>query len=163
MAPRPMKLGASRTVTPADWNRLLDWLGITDIDGSPWDATFVPQFDQGVTTNIAKTTTRSEWRYDGDHVLYEFEFAFTAGGTAGSALTMTVPVPILAASSSGANGAVTIRDASVPVFQAAVAEWNTSTTVGFVADGGTSFWGVGPATAIAAGDRVRGHLHYRWV
>ena len=47
---------------------------------SPWTTTFIPQVDQGATTNITKTITKSQWHYDGSMIEFEFFLICKKGG-----------------------------------------------------------------------------------
>lgn len=135
-------------------------------DGTAWRGewtAFTSQIDQGASSNIAKTTVYGQYRYDGPMIDYHWQYDLTAGGTAGSALTVTLPVatveptgPIL--------GAGLVYDTSSNLFYQVSWAQNTTTTVKANPDGvGAAGWGAVPNLALGTGDSLRGNLRYRWV
>ena len=128
-----------------------------------WTTTFVPQVDQGATTNIAKTITKSQWRYDGSMIEYEFFVIMTGAGTAGSAVTVTLPVVVFA-TPNGTMGTGVIFDNSTTQRYVCTVETNAVSTVVFGVDqsGSGAGWGQIPAIALAANDQARGLVRYRW-
>jgi hypothetical protein len=127
-----------------------------------WVTSFVPTVAQGVTTNIAKTTTKSQWRYDGPMVEWEFVLNITAAGTAASVVTLTLPVTALSSTNASAGSAMIIR--SGPLRYHCILESTSTTTIAFGSDSaGTAQWGSSPSIALANGDSLRGTARYRWI
>lgn len=130
-----------------------------------WVTSFVPQIDQGVTTNIAKTTTLSEYRYDGPMIDFTWNLAATGAGTAASNLTITLPVSCVSATAGRTIGSAQVFDASTSLRYISVAELSSATQISFPTDqvAGGGAWGTNPVIALAAGDITRGSVRYRWV
>jgi hypothetical protein len=124
--------------------------------------TFTTTVVQGVTTNIAKTSTISSWRYDGPMIDWAFTLNITGAGTAGSDVFLTLPIAALVPDFE-TIGMCSIYDSSAGTRYVCVAETQTSTLIGFPHDtSGASYWGVGPSIALANGDSIRGSVRYRW-
>jgi hypothetical protein len=120
---------------------------------------YTPTVAQGATPNIAKTVVRSRWCYTGfKTVTWTFDLALTASGTAGSKVTLTLPVT--AASANGVVGAGLILDTGAAAYGGS---WRgaSTTTVQFESDA-TGFlgWGNTPSIALASGDNLNGSITY---
>lgn len=121
---------------------------------------YTPQIDQGVTTNIAKTVNEARYLVLGRVCEVWFTLSLAAAGTAGSAVTVSLPQTISGhATSPGAVlGSGFVYDASVQ-FYTGPWRYNTSTTVTFTPQAG-SFFGVSPNVALASTDVLSGWLRY---
>lgn len=125
-------------------------------------STFVPIISQGATTNIAKTVTKSQWHYDGDMIEWEGEFAMTAAGTAGSPVTVTLPVNALIAVN-GCMGSAMVFDAAPAGTYVCIPATSAVGIMSFLPDAQAgNFWGVNPSLALASGDGIRFMVRYRW-
>lgn len=139
-----------------------DRVVVGNLNPKDWVTSFVPQIDQGATTNIAKTVTKCQWRYDGSMVEFEFFLALTGAGTAGSAVTITLPVTALS-TTNGAMGSAFVYDSSTATYYLAAASTASTTQINFLNDGPNGLWGIFPNLALANGDQIRGLIRYRWV
>lgn len=120
---------------------------------------YVPTIAQGATPNIAKTVNYSEFVQAGKFVTWVFTLSLTGAGTAGSIVTVTLP--ITAAHASGLNGKGAIFDASAALRYMGIWESASTTLVQLGHDGsGVSAWGAAPNIALAAGDVLRGEITY---
>ena len=127
------------------------------VDNGAW-ITYTPQVDQGVSTNIAKTVNYARYRRDGSRLVVEFDLSITAAGTAGSAITVTVPIDF-ASTAGGAKGVGQIYDASAVNRYVCCVERNGTSKVGFAADGAYNGQvGATPSFALANGDVVRASI-----
>lgn len=79
-------------------------IGTGDLNWHPW----TPQVDQGATTNIAKTISYSKYFKLGTLVIGEVNVAFTAAGTAGSAIAVSLPATSAAAFALSVGGGIYI-------------------------------------------------------
>lgn len=124
--------------------------------------TSVPTLAQGASTNIAKTSTVSEYCVVNGVCEWWFKIDPTAAGTSGSAITLSLPVAAVAAGSRIA-GAGMYFDASGPTEYGVVYSLETTGAVSMIpASGGSNnFLGAVPAFAVASSDSMRGHLRYR--
>lgn len=142
--------------------RQYQWDGIGWIIMSePPIATFVPQVDQGASTNIAKTINLHQYhRLNGFCEVY-FWLTLTAGGTAGS--IVTVSQPIGSANSSLSVGSGLVYDANTTIRYVVQVELATGAVIGFGADQdvGAGLWGQDPNLALASGDQIRASYKYR--
>lgn len=122
--------------------------------------TYTPQIDQGASTNIAKTVNYSRYTRHGRMVTWAFQLSLTASGSAGSNVTITLPVT--AASSSGVSGSVTIYDLSTTTRYSGQANGaSAGTTCNFIGDwSSNNAWGNTPNLALASGDIIRGQISY---
>ena len=119
-----------------------------------------PTVSQGASSNIAKTVTYSKYGRWGRMIIWSFSLAPSASGTAGSAVTLTLPVTASAASAVAGGGSVV--DASVNLNYAGAWVGATTTTVTFLADAGQAgvSWGLSPNVALASGDLLIGSITY---
>ena len=123
--------------------------------------TYTPQIDQGVTTNIAKTVTEARYVQTGRIVDVWFQLALTAAGTAGSAVSVTLPVTASGHSTNVPVGEGLIFDTSTSTRYQGVWELASSTTLIFgYSQASASAWGAVPSIALASGDSLRGHVRY---
>ena len=123
---------------------------------------FTPTLDQGVSTNIAKTTTYAKYIQVGKLVICQISLAITGAGTSGSWITATLPVT--AVGSGLVVGVGRYVDASGS-FYTATAYTTTSTKVALITDATTtttSFKAIGedPAIAVANGDAFQAFVLY---
>jgi hypothetical protein len=115
------------------------------------------QIDQGASTNIAKTTNYSQYQIMGNLCFWTFALAPTAGGSAGSQVTLTTPVTM--ATSNTGLGIGHITDASAPNgYNGTWIPASTTTMRLFVDTAATSAWGVSPNLALANGDSIHGSV-----
>lgn len=148
-----------RLIYETDTDRLLMYDGTGWIIMSePWQS-YTPTLSQGASTNIAKTTTISEYMRRGGNCLWRFRITATASGTAGSSLTLTVPITGLEANVVGGVGF--IFDLSITTRYVASLELGSTTTMIFGNDGVASWWGGTPNVAVANGDFMSGSIEYR--
>ena len=123
--------------------------------------TWTPQIDQGATTNIAKTVVTAFYIRRGNIVDAWCTLAVTASGTAGSNLTVTLPVAPVGYTANDPLGSAYVNDSSAAANSTASQAWYVSgSTLLFRAIGGTN-WGVSPNVAIASGDSIRFQVSYR--
>jgi hypothetical protein len=143
-----------------------DVLEASDLNalGGIWNA-WVPQIDQGATTNIAKTTGYAKHLRFSHLVMGRFHLTVTAAGTAGAPVTVTLP----AARAGGTDqviGSGYIYDASVDDAYPCVLVFNAQTDeVCFLrTDAPTGStgdrWGEDPNVALASGDVLSGSFIY---
>jgi hypothetical protein len=121
---------------------------------------FTPQIDQGV-TNIAKTVNYSKWvRGPRRTIIWTFHLTLTAAGTAGSPVTVTLPVT--AANAFGCIGSSMVFDASAQNNYPCTLAPSTTTKVAFqyVTTGINAAWGQSPSIALASSDDLRGSITY---
>jgi hypothetical protein len=132
------------------WEQIGGWGGWTS---------FTPQIDQGASLNIAKTVTYSKWtRGPRRTITWTFNLALTAAGTAGSNVTLTLPVTAAAAQLAGVGQ---VFDTSTSTRYTSTLELSSTTALQFVGDwSGTSAWGTSPNLALASGDILRGSITY---
>lgn len=141
-------------------------------DGSSWwtveiaaatTTAHTPQLDQGASTNITKNTTYSQYRIVDGVCEWWFVIGPTAAGTAGSVVTLTVPVAP-DASQHGAFigiGSGSIFDSSAGTIDAGQWIFQSSTQISLrVSEGGTASWGASPNLAIGNADGIWGHVRY---
>jgi hypothetical protein len=119
---------------------------------------FTPTIDQGASLNIAKTVTYSKWtRGPRRTITFNFVLTLTAGGTAGSAVTVTLPVT--AASASAMVGHGQVFDSGAQQYPCTI-QASIATQVAFSPDGVGNLWGITPSLALASGDILRGTVTY---
>jgi hypothetical protein len=126
--------------------------------------TWTPQIDQGASTNIAKTTTTAMYVRIGNVVLCWTTLALTAAGSAGSSVTVTLPVAPTGYTANDCIGSGHILDASAGANSAVVSVWFSSgSAVVFQIDSSAAAgrWGVNPNIALASGDSIRFQAMYR--
>lgn len=133
-------------------------LGPIDGAAQEW-STFVPVVTQGVT--VTKNVEFSEYRQQGDQVTWQFDLSITSGGTAGTALQLSTPLPI-ASTRPIVMGIALIFDAA-PMRYVCTIERTGTSLVHFGADGQANAnpWGVAPNLAIANGDAIRGTMTWK--
>lgn len=126
-----------------------------------WTTTFDPVIGQGGgTPNITHTLFKSQWRYDGDMIEWEFFVQTTGAGTAGQIVSVTLPIAALSATN-GAMGPAAIYDSSANLRHVVTPHTGSTSSIQFYADQGT-VWGVTPAVALANADQIIGFVRYRW-
>lgn len=142
---------------------------MTFYDGTAWRGewvtTFTTQIDQGATTNIAKTTTSFEYRYDGPMIDFSAYITITAAGTAGTGVSFTVPVTPINSGGLSNIGSGFFFDASASLVYVSSLEILTANKLTFRTDqvAGGGVWGATPNLAVANGDLFRVFGRYRWV
>ena len=139
-------------------------------DGSNWwtiaipstaSTSFTSTISQGVSTNISKSTNYSQYRIISGVCEWWFAFTMSASGTAGSQVTLTLPVTSLISTVGVTVGNGMIYDSSVPTIDTGHYEIVTSTTVSMAVSEGTNApWGASPNIALASGDIIRGHIRF---
>ncbi len=115
---------------------------------------WTPQLDQGVTTNIGKTVTYAKYARVGRNVFFTLNLAITAAGTAGSDVTLTLPVT--AASVVLFFGMAHYYDASTNTTYIGFTRMNTTSLIAAftVVAGVGGNWGTTPNLAVANGDFI---------
>ena len=128
-------------------------------EGGAWTA-WTPQIDQGASTNIAKTVNHANYARDGRKITATFKLTLTASGTAGSAVTVTLPVA--AVSAAAIVGVGLVIDAGSRDYNATII--GTSTTQVELRSGisgtTTAGWGLTPSIALASSDVLYGQITY---
>jgi len=113
---------------------------------------YTPTLAQGASTNIAKTVVYSKYIQTGKLVIWVCRLEITGSGTAGSTLTVTLPVTSAVASTTAVGGAVYF-DASVQGYVCtAVLESTTTLSLTSNANNGGRL-GVFPNIAAAVNDQ----------
>lgn len=148
----------------------LDTNTLYTYDGTSWWTTgiaaasvtaFTSTISQGASTNIAKTTNYSQYRIVDGICEWWFNYAMTAAGTAGSQVTLTLPVTSGLTTVGTTLGNGMIYDSSVPTIDTGQWEIVTSTTISLAVGESTSApWGTSPNLALASGDLIRGHVRF---
>jgi hypothetical protein len=127
-------------------------------EGGAWTS-HTPQIDQGGSTNIAKTVTYSKYARRGRMITWNFSLALTAGGTAGSAISLTLPAT--ATATAAVCGSGRIYDSSTTTTYAGSWVGLSTTTVTLIHDAsGANAWGILPNLAVASGDDFVGSITY---
>jgi 3',5'-cyclic AMP phosphodiesterase CpdA len=148
---------------------LVDTNTLTMYTGSAWSTigpvhgallAHTPQLDQGASTNIAKTVTYSKYKRIGREVTWTFQVDITASGSAGSAMTLTLPVT--AATSGLVVGNIEFYDTSTTTHNFGGAYLSSTTLLTGMNDSTAldSRFGVFPSVALASGDILRGIATY---
>jgi hypothetical protein len=127
--------------------------------------TWTPQIDQGASTNLAKTVTTAFYVRIGNIVFAWGTLALTASGTAGSGVTVSLPVTGVGYAANDSIGVGYISDASAGSNSANCSAWIQAglATVAFQQDTTTvaGRWGANPNIALASGDSIRFSVTYR--
>ena len=126
--------------------------------GDAWTS-YTPTLAQGASTNIAKTVTYAKYVAAGKLIICQVRLAPTAAGTAGSPITITLPVT--AATSALIVGSGAYSDTGTNLY-ASVA-WLTSTTtleLRRTDQAYTAGIGADPNIAVASGDAFRASFMY---
>jgi len=128
-------------------------------EGGAWTS-YTPQIDQGASTDIAKTVTYSKYARHGRMITWNFTLDLTAAGTAGAAVSITLPAT--AASTQGVVGVGWVYDAAPSTLSYVCSIIGQSTSIAyFLSDGvAGSGWGAAPNLALASGDSLRGSITY---
>lgn len=138
-------------------------------DGTNWvefgrlasAGTWTPTVAQGASTNISKTVTEARYVRIGNIVFAWCHLQITGSGTAGSAVSVTLPVTASGATANSSIGAGSIIDSGTAANSGPVDVWlQTSATAYFLLTGQTARWGQGPNAALASGDSIRFHVMY---
>jgi hypothetical protein len=124
-------------------------------------SSYTPQIDQGATTNIAKTVTEARYTQVGDVCHVWAYLTLTGAGTAGSNITLTVPITASGHATGTTVGEGMFFDASVPDEMPASAHLVSTTQVALVVETSTNnYLGATPSVALAASDQLRVRLTY---
>lgn len=128
-------------------------------EGGAWTS-YTPQVDQGASTNIAKTVNYSKYARYGRTIHYNFTLTMTAGGTAGS--NVTVSIPVTASSTTALTGVAVLFDSSTNTSYSCVMGASTAGGPLFFRHdtAGSGAWGQTPNLAIASGDTIYGSITY---
>lgn len=135
-------------------------IALTKLASTGW-TTHTPTIAQGASSDITKTTTYSKYQQIGKTVFWNFRLAITGAGSAGSAVTVTLPVT--AAQTSQPIGIGDFYDASGPNSYVCRLVVNLSTNMVFSpADTAVANRNVGtdPNVAMANGDYLQGSVVY---
>jgi len=119
-------------------------------------ATYVPELDQGVTTNIANTVVWANYTQIGHMVVVHVRLLVTGSGTAGSGIKVALPVPVKTTVSLFGVGSSFIRDASAGADYRGVGIVGNDSMISFRRGDTTvqSDIGVDPNIAVANGDII---------
>ena len=121
-----------------------------------WNS-YTPTLAQGASSNIAKTITYAKYLQFGKLVICQIYLVATGAGTAGSDITVTLPVT--AARSGGMIGTGAYVDAGFTVY-AAIAVFASTTTVTLQRNESGAGIGTDPNIAVASGDSFQCTLLY---
>ena len=119
---------------------------------SAWTS-YTPVVDQGASTNIAKTISYAKYKQIGKTVFVNMRLDFTGTGSAGSRVTITMPVTP-AYKYHQTIGAGTFNDSGVGGYSSIVVFNNSTTKVTFVANSTNLALGENPNIGIASGDEL---------
>lgn len=125
--------------------------------------TYTPQVDQGVTTNISKTVNYAKYQYLGPKlVIVTFSMRMSGSGTAGSGITVTLPLTALSAMINVIGGTGAWYNAGAVKVYVGVISFNSTTKIQFIEDAQTagSYFGAVPNLAIGNNDVITGSLSY---
>ena len=124
--------------------------------------TYTPVLAEGASSNISKTVTWAEYTRSGPTgktITVIFAVSATAAGTAGSSITISLPVT--AANLNGISGSGAYLDNGTQSY-AGVIVGVTTTTIALQADSQFgSTVGITPNIAVASGDVYRGTFVYK--
>lgn len=121
---------------------------------------WTPTVSQGVTTGISNTVSEARYVRIGNLVHFWVDVTVTGTGTAGSAITITLPITGSGHSGSIQIGSMLIFDASAATRYQGTAEGG-STTISCAHNlSSTTFVGANPSFALANGDVIRATGHY---
>lgn len=125
------------------------------------DSTYTPVVAQGVTTNIAKTVGEARYLHAGKLVYVWASLTITGAGTAGSIVTVTLPIAPVSGVIGSRLGLMEIYDASATHAYVGSALYLGSSTVGLrTHETANTQWGQTPAVALAASDQIGLQLVY---
>jgi hypothetical protein len=125
-------------------------------------ATYTPQVDQGVTTNIAATVVWANYTQIGHMVIAHVRLLITGTGTAGQAVKVKLPVTVLTNVSLFGVGSTFIRDLSAGADYRGVGILGNDSYISFRRGDTTvqSDIGVDPNIAVANGDIIAFGISY---
>lgn len=127
-------------------------------EGGAWTA-YTATVSQGVSTNISKITNYSNYARAGRMITWTFHLVLSASGTAGSGVSITLPVA--AVNSSGVVGAGIILDNSTGTRYTGSWVGISTSTIMLVSDAtGNNVWGAVPSIAVATADQLQGSITY---
>lgn len=112
---------------------------------------WTPQLDQGASSNIAKTINYAKYARVGRTIFFVIDASITGAGTAGSGITMTLPVT--AAASQSRIGVAQYYDASLNTSSGGMTVLSDTTHVAVFTLLG-DYVGVNPNIATANGDII---------
>lgn len=131
--------------------------------------TWVPQVDQGATTNITKTINEARYARVGSMCVAWVDLGMTGAGTASNAVTITLPLTASGHSANQFIGTALYYDSSLGEYYTGGAQLTTTTKFVVAAGGGgvSGIWGQAltnagtvTAQAVASGDVIRAQLIY---
>ena len=127
------------------------------------DSTYTPVLSQGASTNIAKTVNEARYIQNGRIVDVWMVLSATAAGTAGSNVTVTLPVAASGHLSNSAVGHGYYYDQSGNIVYNGVYRLASTTTAILYADAqnpATGAVGLAPALTVASGDSLVACFRY---
>ena len=126
--------------------------------GAAWE-TWTPTVTQ--TGNVTVTINYAKYTRIQKLVVAQFYLTVTGTGTAGSAVSVSLPITNYAASSQMVGGGF-IFDASATNLYTVQSQIASTTTVQFYSDqtGTASFWGIAPNVGLAVNDQIRCTVSY---
>lgn len=126
---------------------------------SPDTQTWTPTLAQGASSNISKTVNMANYWRIGDMVFFEVKVTASAAGTAGSSITITLPVTgVVAAQVNTPVGTGAYLDTGTAQYPAIVEPASTTTLAMYRADVTVAgYIGASPNIAVASGD-----IFYAW-
>jgi hypothetical protein len=156
---------AGQFIYETDTGRVMVYNGSTwmEFGRTSGGQTWTPQIDQGATTNITKTITTARFVQVGNVCYVWCTLALTGAGTAGSAVTVTLPVTPASYNANDSMGSGHIVDASAGANSANVSVWYSGgAAVYFQIDSTAAAgrWGTNPSIALASGDGIRFTAQY---
>lgn len=123
---------------------------------------YTPTVSQGVSTNISKTVNEARYVQIGRLCACWGYVAMTGSGTAGSAVTVSLPLTASGHHSVALIGSGLVYDNSTTTRYVCTIELASTTTFSYGADGttGGAVWGGAPNLALAGSDQLRWQIFY---
>lgn len=164
-ATRPGSPFEGQLIYETDTNKYLSY------DGAAWwtvgraittATSHTPTLAQGASTNISKTLTVSEYAIVNGVCEWWFLITATAAGTAGSGITLTLPVNSAQATLLTPVGGGFVNDISGSTYDTGAWCIFDNDQILFVAgESTTAAWGQTPNIALANGDVMGGNVRFR--
>jgi hypothetical protein len=148
---------------------LEDTNAVTVYDGAAWvevtrvglPTSYTPTLSQGASSNISKSVQRSRWSRLGIWTIWQFSIACTGAGTAGSAITLTLPDTCAFSGVPNGIGDGIIQDASGALnYKVAWSPTSTTTIIGYRDGSAAGAVGATPSFALASGDYLSGTVMF---
>ncbi len=129
-----------------------------EVSYSAW-INYTPTITQSGT--VTATITRARYRRNGTQVEVHVRVDMTAAGSAGSGVTISLPVTAAYTGNVDIVGVMAVYDASAGQVYSGVARLGSTTTIDSLAhNSGATSIGANPSFALASGDVVSCHINY---